>query len=436
MKIIKILSISISLTLLVSGSVFGATIKVPDDYTTIQAAIGGASDGDLILVAPGTYTGTVNFIGKNITVRSDGDGDPATYDILPKETIHEGDRILFNSGETEEAVLDGFTVRYIETGYGGSYASPTIKNCIQMNRSCSDGCGTHVWESSATFINCIFYGNDAGSDGGAMKVGPESSVKVLNCTFFGNDANYGGAISCNGSSSATLINSIFWGNTASNGHEIVVLNNSSVTVSYSDIQGGQPEVFVDGTSSLNWVPGTNINLDPLFVNTAGEDFHLQYGSPCISAATASDPDLPLTDYEGDPRVVGPAPDMGADEFMPQYIEVVLDIKPGSYPTSINPRSEGKIPVAILSSMDFDAPIEVDTESLTFGPAGDEESLAFCSRSSEDVNDDGYDDLVCHFYTRNAEFQCGDSEGILIGKTVDETPLEGIDSVRIVPSACR
>jgi hypothetical protein len=118
------------------------------------------------------------------------------------------------------------------------------------------------------------------------------------------------------------------------------------------------------------------------------------------------------------------------------VEVLIDIKPGSYPNSINPRSKGKIPVAVLSSMDFDAPTEVDTESLTFGPTGDEESLAFCSSSSEDVNDDGYDDIVCHFYTQMTGFECGDDEGILKGQTVDGTPMEGIDSVRIVPSACR
>ena len=118
------------------------------------------------------------------------------------------------------------------------------------------------------------------------------------------------------------------------------------------------------------------------------------------------------------------------------MELLIDIKQGSYPNSINPRSKGKIPVAILSSMDFDAPTEVDTESLAFGPTGNEESLAFCNRSPEDVKDDGYDDLICHFYTQNAEFQCGDNEGILIGMTVDETLLEGSDSVRIVPSACR
>ena len=118
------------------------------------------------------------------------------------------------------------------------------------------------------------------------------------------------------------------------------------------------------------------------------------------------------------------------------MSVTIDIKPGSYPNSINPRSKGKIPVAILSSMEFDALTEVDMESLTFGPTGDEESFAFCSCSPEDVNDDGYDDLVCNFYTQKAGFQCGDSEGILIGMTADGALLEGSDSVRIVPSACR
>jgi hypothetical protein len=149
-------------------------------------------------------------------------------------------------------------------------------------------------------------------------------------------------------------------------------------------------------------------------------------------------DIDITDATvSNIRAVSGGPPPQGMGFVPDpLLEIFIDIKPDSYPNSINPRSKGKIPVAILSSMDFDAPTEVDTESLTFGPIGDEESLAFCSRSAEDVNDDGYEDLVCHFYIRNAEFLCGDSEGILIGKTVDETPVEGSDSVRIVPSACR
>jgi len=115
-------------------------------------------------------------------------------------------------------------------------------------------------------------------------------------------------------------------------------------------------------------------------------------------------------------------------------KVLIDIKPGSEPNSINPRSKGKIPVAIISTMDFDASVEVDTGSLTFGPNGNEQSFAFCNESPEDVNDDGYDDLVCHFYTQEAGFECGDEEGYLRGELVDGTPIEGSDSVRIVP--CR
>jgi hypothetical protein len=117
---------------------------------------------------------------------------------------------------------------------------------------------------------------------------------------------------------------------------------------------------------------------------------------------------------------------------PPIVEVTMDIKPGSDPNSINLKSKGRIPVAILSAEDFDAPNEVDQDSLTFGATGDEESLAFCSPSPEDVNNDSYDDLVCHFDTQSAEFECSDECGYLKGQTGDGVPIEGGDSVRIVP----
>jgi YVTN family beta-propeller protein len=114
------------------------------------------------------------------------------------------------------------------------------------------------------------------------------------------------------------------------------------------------------------------------------------------------------------------------------IEVTIDIKPGSFPNSINPRGRGRIPVAILSSAHFDAPAEVATTSLTFGRTGDERSLGFCNSSPEDVDGDGLLDLVCHFTTLLTGFQPGDTEGVLKGQTGGGTPLMGADSVRIVP----
>lgn len=116
----------------------------------------------------------------------------------------------------------------------------------------------------------------------------------------------------------------------------------------------------------------------------------------------------------------------------KVIPVDTDIKPGSDPNSINPNSKGKIPVAILSTEDFDATTEVDRESLTFGRTGDEDSLAKCTKSTEDVNGDGLDDLVCHFNTQDTGFEQGNTEGILKGLTNDGIPIEGSDSVRIVP----
>ena len=118
------------------------------------------------------------------------------------------------------------------------------------------------------------------------------------------------------------------------------------------------------------------------------------------------------------------------ELIPEPI--AIDIKPQSDPNSINPRSKGKIPVAILSTADFSAPDEVDIDSLMFGASGGEESLSFCNHSPEDVNGDGYDDLVCHFYTQMTGFDCEDREGIVRGLTIDGIPIGGRDSVKIVP----
>ena len=114
------------------------------------------------------------------------------------------------------------------------------------------------------------------------------------------------------------------------------------------------------------------------------------------------------------------------------IAVDIDIKPSSYPNSIlvNSGSNGKIPVAIVSTATFDAPSRMDLTSLTFGATGDEPSLAFCS-GSEDVTGDGRLDVVCHFTTRDTGFTLANTVGTLRGRTVDGIPIEGCDSVRIV-----
>jgi 6-phosphogluconolactonase len=101
------------------------------------------------------------------------------------------------------------------------------------------------------------------------------------------------------------------------------------------------------------------------------------------------------------------------------------------PAEINPKSHRNIRVAILSTSSFNAPALVDMNSLTFGHAGTEKSLAYCDTHRKDVNHDKLPDLVCYFKVSLMNFQKGDKVGILDGMLLDGvTPIQGSAPVRI------
>ena len=106
--------------------------------------------------------------------------------------------------------------------------------------------------------------------------------------------------------------------------------------------------------------------------------------------------------------------------------VTVDVKPGSFPNVINPRSRGVIPVAILTTAGFDA-TRIDPETLAFGPAGAEAVHAVF----KDVNHDGQTDLLLHFRTQDTGLTCASTSAKLTGSTVDGLSFEGTDSIRTV-----
>jgi len=126
-------------------------------------------------------------------------------------------------------------------------------------------------------------------------------------------------------------------------------------------------------------------------------------------------------------------DTGAHGFATEaaVLTVAIDIKPGSFPNSINLGSGGLVPVAILSNADFDA-TTVDPSTVTL--AGAQVALkgkGTLMSSVEDVNGDGLLDLVVHVRTDALQVTQTDTEAILQGETLGGTPIEGTDSVRIV-----
>jgi hypothetical protein len=145
-------------------------------------------------------------------------------------------------------------------------------------------------------VNCLIARNVATSWGGGGICG---TALVYGCTIVENEASgsSGGGVA----GSMDLRSSILWANQPNQA-------SSYVDIAYSDVQGG-------------WSGTGNIDADPLFVDPAAADYHLQAGSPCIDTADPAYVAPPgEVDLDGQRRVWdgnadGQARvDMGVDEY--------------------------------------------------------------------------------------------------------------------------
>ncbi len=197
-----------------SPATFAATIHVPADQPTIQSGIDAAENGDTVLVSDGIYTGAgnvnISFSGKQITVKSRNGADATIIDC---EETPNTRGFTFQSKETHDSVLDGFTIKNgVQDLGGGIYchtASPTIKNCvITQNRATATrfhgqgGGGIYGTDTTVHIIDCLITKNRAESsfgsgvliDGdGVWAFNTLESVILDNCTV---SENIGSGIVC------------------------------------------------------------------------------------------------------------------------------------------------------------------------------------------------------------------------------------------------
>ena len=168
----------ITLTLILGSPLMSQiSINVPGQFPTIQAAIAFAVPGDTILVLPGTYPETIDFLGKDIRVISrDGPG-ATTIDAGQNGTV-----ARFTNGEPATARFEGFRLTNGAGAPGDAFqpaasepggiliedSSPTIVNCVVD--SCTGGIGTLI----------------IGAAGGCVVRGVNAAPRFERCTFEGN----------------------------------------------------------------------------------------------------------------------------------------------------------------------------------------------------------------------------------------------------------
>jgi predicted outer membrane repeat protein len=295
------------------------------DFPTIAAAIGAATNGDIIELADGIFTGDGNrnlvVYNRSLTIRSES-GDPSACVIDPEGGPGLTRRAFSFQGTPSTFVVEnvGFTggtaLGAGTDSYGGaiifrnssSPTSPTLIGCAFSGNEAGSGAAMLCLSGcSPSFTDCTFVGNVAEQKGGAAYMTTDCFPVFERCIFRENSATSGGALYCGNNTSPTFTYCTFYANSATTGSTAwcrwdptpVFVNSilafapsgaaitaeygaASPTLTCCNVYGNAEGDWVDCIAGLESANG-NLSADPLLCEPELGDLFLQWGSPCLPA---------------------------------------------------------------------------------------------------------------------------------------------------------
>jgi predicted outer membrane repeat protein len=333
-----------------------ATTSWATSTTDLQGAINASASGDQVWIKAGLYvptttTGpasrTISFAMKNgVTIYGNFTGTETaltqrtlTYPLsttlsgdigTPGSTADNSYHVISNpQGLTTTAVLDGVLITagnangsFPDYNGGGVYnngfrgvCSPTVRNCVFVGNSASSNGGAVYNENgqgsgfngivAPTFIECVFLNNSAGAGGGAVSSsGDNNQPSFTNCSFSGNTGGYlNGSVFYNpANTTVTLTNSVLFGNGTG---QISNAGTGTAVANYSLFETGVSGY--SGSNNLTTTVSPFVSASDLRLNLCA--LAINAGNPATTTATVG-----ATDLAGNPRIFGGQIDMGAFEL--------------------------------------------------------------------------------------------------------------------------
>ncbi|MCP4631419.1 MAG: T9SS type A sorting domain-containing protein [candidate division Zixibacteria bacterium] len=335
-------------------------ITIPFEYSTIQQGINQSSDGDTVLVSPGTYYENLVIDHKEITLASLF-LTTSNYSYIYNTVIdgNSSGRVIYIIHGAVN--VTGFTIRNgLTDEFGGGllchHGYPVIDHNIIEYNSAENGGGLHIpYYAGRTQIitNNIIKDNTATNLGGGARLPIYGVVAFENNLIVYNNAVRGGGVHSGGFDNYYFSNTIayntateYGGGVADGGYfinSIVAFNSAPVD---SQIEGGVKGEYSNIMGDVHWSYEVdypynvgNINVDPKFRDPLNYDFHLQDSincgdpgySPCINAGAPFLSDSLLGCYWG---LGGAQCDMGVWGGNMYATSIDIGMLPDTIPTII------------------------------------------------------------------------------------------------------